>query len=252
MPQLDRNGVKVHYEAHGSGPVVLLSHGYSATTAMWAGQIPALVAAGWQAVVWDMRGHGQSDSPDDPACYSEALTLADMDAVLDAVGADRAVIAGLSLGGYMSLAFNVRHPERVRALMLFDTGPGYRKDEARDGWNAMAERTAERFEERGLEALGRGVEVRVSAAHSPVGLAHAARGMLAQRDATVIESLPTIAVPTLVLIGSEDERFMAGTDYMASRIPGARKAVIDGAGHAANIDRPEPFNEAMLEFLAAL
>jgi pimeloyl-ACP methyl ester carboxylesterase len=76
--------------------------------------------------------------------------------------------------------------------------------------------------------------------------------MLAQFDDSLIQSLPTIRVPTLVLVGSEDQNFLGATDYMAGKIPGARKAVIEGAGHAANLDRPKGFNKAVGEFLAEL
>ena len=76
--------------------------------------------------------------------------------------------------------------------------------------------------------------------------------MLTQRDAGVITSLPDIKVPAIVIVGSEDAPFLAASDYMASRIPGARKAVIEGAGHAANIDRPEAFNAALMGFLDTL
>src|ERR1700733_11823931 len=134
MARLDRDGVESHYEVHGRGPAVLLSHGYSATCRMWDGQIAALQDR-YRVIVWDMRGHGQSDYPSDPTAYSEAATVADMAAILDAAGVPRAVIGGLSLGGYMSLAFHCMHPAMVRALMIFDTGPGFRKTEARDAWN---------------------------------------------------------------------------------------------------------------------
>ena len=78
-----------------------------------------------------MRGHGDSPTiPDDQAAYSEEATVADMAALLDAVGAKKAIVGGLSLGGYMSLAFNRAHPDRVAALLIIDTGPGYRNDEA--------------------------------------------------------------------------------------------------------------------------
>src|SRR3954465_3403137 len=103
MAYLDRDGVRIYYEVHGSGPTVLLSHGYSATSAMWTGQVGPL-SKSHQLIIWDMRGHGNSDSPADPAAYSEALTAADMAALLDAAGARSAVIGGLSLGGYMSLS----------------------------------------------------------------------------------------------------------------------------------------------------
>lgn len=252
MPFLTRSGVKLYYEHHGEGPVILLSHGYSATAQMWRRQTAALSAKN-KLVIWDMRGHGQSDYPDDLSQYSEEETVADMAALLDAVGAKTAIIGGLSLGGYMSLAFHRAHPERVRALLIIDTGPGYRKDEARAGWNANAIRTAERFEKEGLKSLQSGSAERSSAQHrSAVGLAKAARGMLTQRDARVIDSLPTIRVPALVLVGDKDAPFLAATDYMASKIPNATKVVIANAGHASNIDQPQAFNDAVVKFLAGV
>lgn len=251
MPQINRDGVAIHYEVAGEGPTVLLSHGYGATAGMWTQQLASL-SDHYRIVTWDMRGHGSSDSPDDPALYSEAHTLGDMVALLDAVGADRAVIGGLSLGGYMSLAFHQAHPERTRALMLFDTGPGYRSDEARDKWNRFADRQASKFEERGLAAIPKGPETAGAEHRSAAGLARAARGMLAQVDAHVIDGLTDIEVPTLVLVGSEDEPYFAATDYMVRKIPGAEKVVIEGAGHAANLDQPERFDAAVRAFLDRL
>jgi len=77
MSKLNRDGVKIHYEVYGRGPPLLLTHGYSSTSAMWEGQIEAL-SKHHKLVLWDMRGHGRSDYPDDPAAYSEALTVGDM------------------------------------------------------------------------------------------------------------------------------------------------------------------------------
>jgi pimeloyl-ACP methyl ester carboxylesterase len=175
-----------------------------------------------------------------------------MAALLDQVGAQTAIVGGLSLGGYMSLAFHRAHPKRVRALLIIDTGPGYRNDEARVGWNANAIKRAERLEEEGLNALGGSPEVRQAQHRSARGLALAARGMLTQRNAAVISSLPEIAVPSLVVVGADDTPFLAASDYMASKIPGAKKVVIPGAGHAANIDQPGAFNTALLAFLEGL
>lgn len=251
MAYLTNDGVRIFYEASGDGPAVLLSHGYSATSEMWRGQVDAL-SERYRVIVWDMRGHGQSDSPADDLAYSEEATVSDMAAVLDACDVPSAVIAGLSLGGYMSLAFRLVYPDRVDALMLFDTGPGYKKDDARAKWNEMAAGVGARFDERGLEALGRGAEVRTASKQSPAGLARAARGMLAQRDARVISSLSDIVVPTLVLVGADDKGYLAGTDYMAAKIPNAIKVVIPDAGHAANIDQPDAFNQAVGQFLESL
>ena len=251
MAYLERDGVKIYYEDHGSGPAVLLSHGYSATSRMWEGQVAALKDR-YRVITWDMRGHGQSDSPADQAQYSEEATCGDMAGILTELGIEKAVIGGLSLGGYMSLAFNVRYPAMVNALMLFDTGPGYKNPVAREGWNKTAEQRAVNFETNGLEALGRGAEVRIAQHRSADGLAKAARGMLAQFDSRIIESLDGIAVPTLVLVGAKDEPFLGATDYMANKIPGSTRAVIPDAGHAANIDQPDAFNEATAAFLDGL
>ncbi|QQS12166.1 MAG: alpha/beta fold hydrolase [Rhodospirillales bacterium] len=251
MPKLDRAGVNIHYEVHGAGPTVLLSHGYSATCRMWDAQIAHLKER-YQVVVWDMRGHGESDYPKDRAAYSEALTVGDMAAILAAVGADKAVIAGLSLGGYMSLAFHATHAAKTRALMLFDTGPGFKNDQARAAWNATAVKRADTLEAQGLAALGASDEVRMSRHRSADGLAGAARGMLAQADDRVIRSLESVAVPTLVLVGANDTNFLAATDYMAAKIHGSTKVVIPDAGHAANLHQPEAFNRAVAAFLGSL
>jgi pimeloyl-ACP methyl ester carboxylesterase len=249
MSYLNRDGVKIYYEVHGKGDVTLiLSHGYSATSGMWKDQVSAF-RDHYRIIVWDMRGHGLSDSPDDATLYSEVHTIEDMSAILDECGVTQAVVGGLSLGGYMSLAFNLTFPARVAALMLFDTGPGYKKDSARAGWNQMAGDRALAFEKEGFGALGGGKEVRIASHSSAQGLAHAARGMLSQVDDRVIKSLPFIEVPTLVLVGDDDEAFIAPTDYMAFKIPDAKKITIQGAGHASNIDQPQNFNDAVQQFL---
>lgn len=252
MPTINRDGVAIYYEVHGDGPPLLLTHGYSSTSAMWHGQIDAL-SRDHKLVLWDMRGHGLSDYPDDPKAYSEAQTVGDMAAILDAVGAERAIIGGLSLGGYMSLAFYRAHPERARALLIIDTGPGFKKDDAREVWNKRAHETGDRFEREGLEVLKSASRERSSVSHrNAKGLALAARGMLTQRDAKVIEVLPDIKVPSLVVVGADDTPFLAASDYMAAKIPGAQKAVIPAAGHAVNIDQPQAFVDAVVPFLKNL
>jgi pimeloyl-ACP methyl ester carboxylesterase len=252
MPKINRDGVEIYYEIHGSGPPLLLTHGYSSTSAMWQGQIEAL-SRRHKLVLWDMRGHGQSDYPSDPSQYSEALTVADMAALLDKVGAGSAIVGGLSLGGYMSLAFYRTHPEQVRALLIIDTGPGFKKDDARNAWNKRAHDTGDRFEREGLAVLKSASRERSTADHRDAsGLARAARGMLTQCDARVIESLADIEVPALVVVGADDAPFLAASDYMAAKIPGAKKVVIPAAGHAVNIDQPQAFIEAVLPFLDGL
>jgi len=238
VTDLDRDGVRISYEldgAGGSGKLpLLLTHGFSASAQMWAPNVAAL-SADRQVIRWDMRGHGRSDSPDDLAEYTQAACLRDMGALLDACGAERAILGGLSLGGYLSLVFWLEHPERVAALVLCDTGPGFRNDEARQKWNDRSLATAARYERDGK-----------------LGLAHAARGMLTQQDGRVIDALPSVDVPVLVVVGADDKPFLGAADYVTAKVQRAELVVIPDAGHACNLDQPELFNARVGAFLAAM
>lgn len=252
MAYLDRNGVPVYYEITGAttdSPPLLLTHGFGASSAMWRPNLEAL-AVGRPVITWDMRGHGRSGDPADQAAYTQAACVADMAAILAEAGVTRAVLGGLSLGGYLSLAFRLVHPELVTGLILADTGPGFRNDAARQRWNERAIALAERVQRDGLRAAGGGAETTGTEHRSALGLANAARGMLTQADGTVIESLPDVAVPTLILVGADDEPFLGAADYMAAKIPRSRRVTIAGAGHACNVDQPEEFNQQVLAFLA--
>jgi len=252
VPTLDRDGVHIHYDVHGEGTrTLLLSHGWGASSQMFAANVAAL-SEQHTVVTWDLRGHGQSDYPADRFRYSVPLAVGDMIGLLGTVGATQAVLGGHSLGGYLSLSLLADHPERVEALVLIDTGPGFRKAEPRDQWNAMAARYAARLETMGLAGLDAGPEQRLGQHRDATGLAHSARGILTQHDARVLESLPTIGVPTLVVVGSNDEAFMPAANYMAAKIPGAELVEIEGAGHAPNVTHTEQFDRHVLDFLDRL
>ncbi len=253
MPYLDRgNGVRIYFEdSGGDGMPILLAHGYGASTGMWDGQVEAF-SDRYRLITWDMRGHGRTECPEDLRHFSQDATADDMRGILDHLGLDKAVIGGHSLGGFITLAFNVRYPERVSALILQGCGPGYRSDKARETWNERAESRARSLEEGGLDALGGTGEVGASVQGTAQGLALAARGILSQVDARVIDSLPGIAVPTLIIIGDGDSHYLQGSDYMAARIPGAINVLVADATHGVNIDQPEAVNKALSAFLAKL
>ena len=254
MARAKLNGIEIDYEVTGRGRPLILGHGYGATRRMWSGQHAAL-GDRYRLITWDMRGHGQTESLPDPAQYSLALTVADIRALLGSLGVSRAVVGGLSLGGYVSLAFYLAHPEMVEALVICDSGPGFRNAEARATWNQRAHERAAALEARGLEAMGgRSAEVRQALTYhrSAQGLAHAARGMLAQVDGHVIDGLGSIRVPTLIVVGDRDEPFVGACEYMAKKIPNARLEVIAGAGHSSNLDQPAAFDRVLLSFLDSL
>ena len=259
MAYLDRGGVRINYEVHGDELhgdggdrlPLLLTHGFGSSAQMWAPNASAL-ATERQVITWDMRGHGRSDSPSDQAEYTQAACLDDMTALLDVCGASQAILGGLSLGGYLSLALWLDHPERVAALLLCDTGPGFRNDEARQKWNDRALATAARLERDGLAALGEASRLPDSEHWSVDGLAKAARGMLTQHDGRVIDALPSIDVPALVVVGADDKPFRGAADYVTAKIPKAEQVVIPDAGHSCNLDQPEPFNARVSEFLSRM
>ena len=156
MPFLIRPAGRIRYQVTGAGqPPLLLTHGFPATSATFGPSL-ARLASRYRVVTWDMLGHGGSDSPAAPHGYGAAAVVADMAALLNAEDIDRAVVAGHSLGGYLSSEFTLAYPERVLALILIDTVPGYRSDSSRASHNAGAERIAARIERLGLSAVESG------------------------------------------------------------------------------------------------
>jgi len=153
MAILDRDGVKLHYDVHGGSEdrSLLLTHGYGASGRMWEPNLPVL-GRDRLAITWDMRGHGSSDAPGDGSLYTHDACVEDMAALLDAAGAEPASLCGMSLGGFLSLRFRLRYPARVRALVLVDTGPGFRDPAAREGWNQWARKRADDLEARDMIA----------------------------------------------------------------------------------------------------
>lgn len=173
----------------------------------------------YHVIAWNMRGHGRSDSPQDPALYSHEASVADMLAVMRACAVERAAIGGLSLGGFIALAFYISHPEQTTALLLCDTGPAKRGREPK------------------------------ASSDEPPRIELAGRGMLEHSDGAITRSLASIRVPTLVLCGALDERFLGAADFLAAKIPHAEKVILEGAGHLSNLDRPDAFNAAVRSFL---
>jgi pimeloyl-ACP methyl ester carboxylesterase len=247
------DGVTLSYQAHnraGAGIPMLLSHGFGATASMWDPNVAAL-SADRPVVVWDQRGHGSSDAPNSSDQYGEDVNVADMAAILNEVGVDRAVLCGMSLGGYLSLSFHAAHPERVAGLIMVDTGPGYRNDEARDKWNGWVESFASEIEKSGRPP-GATAEYEQAVHDHPEALPLVARAALAQRDARVINSLGSITVPSLVIVGAQDTDYLLAAEYMQRHIAQSRRLVIEDAGHAANMDQPEVFNTAVRDLLEQL
>jgi pimeloyl-ACP methyl ester carboxylesterase len=227
---------------------------------MWEPQVGAL-AATHRVVRFDARGFGKSPAGDGPLTME---TIADDGAaLLDHLGVERAVVAGCSMGGYAALAFVRRHPHRLAGLVLLDTRAGADTPEAKANRATLAAKVLAEGASAAVEAflpkllgetthrerpeLAARLRERILAT-SPRGIANALHGLAARADSR--ETLPPIAVPTLVLVGAEDVLTPpAEAEAMAAAIPGARLGVIPGAGHLANLENPGAVNAALRAFL---
>lgn len=267
MPRIPaRDGVQLYVESHGDGVPILFSCGYSTTRENFRPQVAPLVAAGYRVLLWDYRGHGESDAPEDPDAYSLDIVLDDLGHVLDwGAKNEKAVLAGFSFGGAASLHFTLRHPERVRSLVLIDTGPGFKNPEAQKGWLAQVEKIATNLETKGIQsfvesraaatAIGRRPEL-PAAQHAAQAIAKMSARGVANFGRRVsgpipgcIDELASITTPALVVVGEEDEAYLRAADVMAARLPNAQKVVIPRAGHVVSIEEPEALNDAILQFL---
>ncbi len=262
------DGIELYTEVHGEGLPVVFSCALNTTHENWRPQVEPLVAAGFRVVLWDYRGHGLSQVPEDPSAYSMERVVEDLGAVLDeAAPGEPAVLGGLSFGGLASLHFALRSPERVRALLLIDSGPGFKNPKAQARWEASVEKTASYLEAKGVEAFAaKATETTVGArperpaaraasraiaAQSPRGLAAFGR-RIAGPAPCVIDDLARIELPALVVVGEHDEAYLRAAEVMAARLPQAEHVTIPRAGHIVNLDETEAFNAVVLRFLAGL
>jgi pimeloyl-ACP methyl ester carboxylesterase len=260
------DGAELYAETHGEGLPVLFSCALCTTHVNWAPQVEPLVAAGMQVILWDYRGHGNSSVPADAKAYSIEQVVDDLGRVLDWAAPGRAaVLAGLSFGGLASLHFTLRHPERVRGLLLVDSGPGFKNPKAQAGWAKATDKTAAFVEARGMRAfvekagatmVGLRPELPAAqaaavaiAAQNPAGVAQFARHVAGVAP-PVIDELASVDVPALVIVGENDEPYLRAADVMAAKLPRAEKLVIPGAGHIVNIEAAEVFDAAAIAFLS--
>ena len=248
----------------GAGTPLVLLHAFPLDGRMWAPQVEAL-AGTYQVIVPDLRGFGAARDQAVPEAGMDLLAD-DVARLLDDRGLDRVVFGGLSLGGYVALAFLRRHADRVSGLVLCDTKATADGDQARKDRLEMVERVLAEGSGFVAEAMLPKLLGRTSREHrpelvdkvaalireqAPEAIVGAQRGMAARSATTDV--LASIAVPTLVVTGEEDA--VTGPEVgrdLAAAIPGARFLLIEEAGHLVNLEQPEIVNEALLDFLAPL
>jgi 3-oxoadipate enol-lactonase len=262
----DANGARLYYEVYGQGEPLLLIMGLGANHLAWSAQVP-VYAREFRVIVFDNRGTGQSDFPQGVDC-TIPLMADDATALLDFLGVDSAHVYGVSMGGMIAQEMALRHPEKVRSLILGATSPGGSRAVAPDAQALRA------LVEQGL-VVDRGVSpALLEVLFSPAYLAaHGSELMetfqsMADYPTTSQEAyaaqfrasaahdaydrLPDIAVPTLVLHGTDDPLLPVGNGrILAERIPGAKLVLFEGARHGYFIEKQAEADAAVLDFLRA-
>lgn len=256
-------GIEVAYDDEGRGAALVLLHGFPLNRSMWREQSRDLSTT-CRVIAPDLRGFGETEPG------GADMTMGDMAediaALLDALNVGRAVVGGLSMGGYVAFEFFRRFPHRVTALVLADTRPHADTDEGRrtreetarlalsDGMGPIADSMMPKMLSAATREGEPEVVERVRAmmlGTKPEGAAAALRAMAVRRDQT--DLLPSVDVPALIIVGGEDTVTPpSDAEAMAAKIEGSRLVRIEGAAHLSNVERPEEFNRALGEFVGGL
>ena len=257
------NDINLAYTDLGAGPPIVLIHGYPFNRSLWTEQAE-LLRSKHRVVAPDLRGFGESDSSEGPATMSRMAD--DVASLMDALEIERAVIGGLSMGGYVALAFARMFPARVSAMVLADTRAQADTEEGKQTRSQQAEKalsegmagiadamlpkllTPETVSKR-PELVKRVRDMMLKT--KPEGAAAALLGMAERDDQT--EFISSIQAPALIIVGREDAITpVADSEKMQSRIAGSRLVVIENAGHVSNLEQTEQFNDALLGFLSSV
>jgi 2-succinyl-6-hydroxy-2,4-cyclohexadiene-1-carboxylate synthase len=261
------DGLTLHAAVSGSGPALILLHGFTGSGETWSSLRSALDDR-FTVVTVDLPGHGRSSAPEDPARYAVDRFVGDLAHVFDELQLPRANVLGYSMGGRMALRFALAHPDRVSALILESTSPGIVDSAERDQRNEADQKLADLADQQGITGFVNHWEsLSLWASQSSVppdkraelraqrlsgnarGLANSLRGAGAARAGPVSGRLNEITVPVLLLAGSLDDAYIRHAEAMQERLPSARLEIIADAGHAAHFERPDRVAAAVRSFL---
>ena len=266
MPHLSTNGIKIHYEDYGSGEPLLLIMGFTVSAVGWHWNIPAF-AQHFRVIAFDNRGVGQSDKPAGP--YAASMLAKDTIGLLDALGIDKAVVMGHSMGGFIAQAMALEYPERVSKLILASTnfgGPRHvpvtpeamavlsdvKSDPLTRLRNGIVISTAPGFADREPELIQEWLDWRVANPLDMAGYqAQMGIGLALMAEAAAFENkLPNVSAPTLILFGAHDKVVPpANADLLTKQIPGSQTRILPDAGHFFPLEIPEEAAQVIIEFV---
>jgi 3-oxoadipate enol-lactonase len=267
MPYAYTNGIVTYFEdsalAGASGPPVVLIHGHSVDLRLWDEQVPALTAAGFRVIRYDVRGHGRSMAP--PTGYTWENYAADLRELLDRVNVRAAHVVGLSMGGGIALQFALDFPARVLSFTLVDSAlPGFAySDEFSEQIEALVAAVRAEGPRAAFERLWLTHPLFDGLRRFPDRLQRVREMVLAYPAADyregalpagyapdAIDRLHEIKAPTLVVVGERDiADFRLVADVLAGNLPRARRLVLPDCGHLPPVEQPDAFNDALIAFL---
>jgi pimeloyl-ACP methyl ester carboxylesterase len=269
MPTAHANGVDLYYESTGEGFPLVWSHEFGGDHRSWEPQVRHF-SRGYRVVTYNHRGYPPSSVPARPEDYSQDILVADLHALLDALGIRSCHLGGCSMGANVALAYAIAHPERCRSLIVVGGGAGAVN---REQFLAGQAATADALEREGIAALQRNFDTlparaafkrkdprgfaefqRLVGDHSAQACAHLARGVIARRR-TVHEleaKMRALRVPSLIMVGDGDGPCVEPSLFMRQCLPHAGLVVLPDSGHTINIEEPDLFNFHVAEFLAAV
>jgi pimeloyl-ACP methyl ester carboxylesterase len=273
MPLLSVNGLQLHYVEKGAGEPVVFLHELSGNAESWSVQLRRF-ARRYRAIAFNARGYPPSSVPDEADRYGLDFAVADLRGLLDGLAIDRAHIVGLSMGAYTALVFALRHPDRVRGLVVASSGNGSSRDPAASegflsGVQAHADRIMAEWGPEFIVRFGnspnrRTLMVKDPKGHarylkglkraSPVGFANTLRRVLGERPSlfSLEDRLRAMTLPTLLICGDEDEGCIEGNIFLKKTIKSAGLAMMPRTGHLMNLEEPAEFNRIVENFLAAV
>jgi pimeloyl-ACP methyl ester carboxylesterase len=269
MPTVRANGIEIAYQESGSGFPLILAHEFAGSMESWEAQVH-FFSRRYRVITYNARGYPPTEIPEDASQYSQDHAVEDLKGVLDALSISQAYVGGLSMGGSTTLHFGLRHPEMVRALIVAAAGTGSdNPEEFRANWLPMADRMERdgmasalaeyaagpaRVQLRRKDPSGYDDFKRLLFAHSAKGSANTARGVQAGRPPIYVweDDMKRLRVPTLIMTGDEDEPCINPSVFMKRLIPPSGLMVFPQSGHAINLEEPDLFNRAVLDFLTAV
>lgn len=268
MPRIVVGDVALHVDVQGTGPPLLLLHGFTSSAGSWRPLLPVLTRR-YTALCVDLIGHGRSDAPANPERYAFRACIDDLVGVLDRLDIERCACLGYSMGGRIALGLTLTHPSRIAALTLESASPGLADSAERTARRSADTALAKRIEDDGVEAFvdawmaqplfasqarldpaTRAFQREARLRHSAHGLANSLRGMGTGAQPSLWTALPKLAVPVLLVAGAKDEKFRRIATQMREQIPHAELGVIPEAGHTTHLEQPATFLDTVMNFLS--